>query len=231
MVEALNILYSISLVTYLNDFSGYGSQPYGNSYGGHSKSYGGYGNSYGGHGNTYGGHGGSYGGYGNTYGGHGGSHGGYGNTYGGHGGSYGGYGNTYGGHGGSYGGYGNTYGGHVGAYGGYGGSYGGYGGGYSKGYGYPYYPKPYAYGHGYGGYGKKAQKFDKSHVKETLDKLGDYTDTQDDYKTESLRVKVKWDVQDGKYDYLQDRHGIQPQVHTQWGYNKPYYGNYELIHS
>ena len=53
-----------------------------------------------------------------------------------------------------------------------------------------------------------------SYVDAHLKKIDEYTALQDDYKSDRLTVKVNWDLQDGKYEYLKNQHGIYPQVKT-----------------
>jgi hypothetical protein len=45
-----------------------------------------------------------------------------------------------------------------------------------------------------------------------LKKIDEYTALQNDYKSDRLTVKVNWDLQDSKYEYLKNQHGIYPQV-------------------
>merc|ERR1712018_325640 len=123
---------------------------------------------------------------------------------------------------------------------GYGQSYGGYQkpkygmykppsyGGYQT-YGYGSY-KPPTYGN-YGGYQMQdtettdAQTFDPdTYVTSYMDKLKGYNNLQNKYKTDTVNVKVNWDLQDQRYGYLQSEHGIYPQVHHPI---RPYgYGGY-----
>ena len=51
-----------------------------------------------------------------------------------------------------------------------------------------------------------------SYVDAHLKKIDEYTALQNDYKTDRLTVKVNWDLQDSKYEYLKNQHGIYPQV-------------------
>merc|ERR1711962_1586082 len=178
-------------------------------WGGGYKSHHGYGGGYGGYKSGYGG---GYGGYGRL------KFGGYKTGYGGGYGGYGGYGHGYGGYGG-YGynqgyGYGSPYGG-LGGYGGYGalGGYGGYGalGGYG------------GYGGSHGKHdledeekdqatknteGYEVPEFDHSYVDNYIHKVHDYVDAGDHYKTDNLQVKVNWNLQDGKHEYLKAQYGI-----------------------
>merc|ERR1712109_184033 len=184
------------------------------------------------------------------------SHGGYGGGYGGY---KSGYGGGYGGFGrhkfGGYGGYKTGYGGGYGGYGGYGHGYGGYGGyGYNQGDG---YGSPYGGLGGYGGYGGSHGKhdlddeekdqatkntegyevpeFDHSYVDNYIHKVHDYVDAGDHYKTDNLQVKVNWNLQDGKHEYLKAQYGIYPQLQPKYGYGGYYgrgysYGGYGKPH-
>lgn len=191
----------------------------------------------------YRGHGGyvshNYGGYGPGYGGYKSHYGG----YRGHKSHYGGYKSGYGGHKshfGGYGGYKSNYG-----YGGfgphYGGGYGGYGYNLGYGYGSPYggYGSPFimaGYGHEHedeekdqahkNTEGYSIPEFDYGYVDHYINKIHDYSDSQNDYKTDHLNVKVKWDLQDGKYEYLKNQYGIYPQLQPYYGHAGYGYGGY-----
>jgi len=195
------------------DGGSYPSSPPSNPYGGGyqpQQPYGGHG--YGGQ--TYGGFGQLFGygqpsGYGHvgygappvSYGQTGHSHGGYGQT--GH--SHGGYGQT--GH--SHGGYGQT---------GYG--QGGYGA-YSP-YGSPYSfygQNPYSFGYAEPG----VQGYDLAHIVNTINKITQHTNAQNDYKSEALNVKVHWNQQEPNWSVLQQYYGVAPQTYpTPYGHG--YYG-------
>jgi hypothetical protein len=62
------------------------------------------------------------------------------------------------------------------------------------------------------------------YIKEYLEKLDKYTKAQDTYKTDTLNVKVNWDLQDSKHEYLKSEHGINPQVHHPYGHGGMGYG-------
>merc|ERR1711881_655410 len=184
---------------------GYGpSRGYGGGYkfgygGGYKSGYGGFGPPYGG---GYGGHKSHFGGYGGHKSGYG--HGGYGHSYG----SHGGYGHYQGyGYGSPFGGYGGS------AYGGssYGNLLGGHGDDKDQ-----EHKNTEAY---------EVPEFDHSYVDGYINKVHDYTDLQDDYKTDTLNVKVNWDLQDGKYGYLKSQYGIYPQLQPHYGYGI-HYGGY-----
>merc|ERR1712139_580003 len=158
---------------------------------GHKSHYGGYGGhkfhlgGYGGHKSHYGG----YGGHKSHYGGFGGyksnyGHGGYGSHYGG----YGVIGHPYGGYGAS------TFG-------------SGYGNHFSIGHGDEHKDQAHKNTESY-----EVPEFDHSYADSYIDKVNDYNDAQDDYKTDNPNVKVRWDSQDGKYEYLKSQHGIYPQI-------------------
>merc|ERR1719273_647193 len=49
-------------------------------------------------------------------------------------------------------------------------------------------------------YGKK---YDSSHVDNTIKKVGEYADAQEDYKTQSLNVKYSYDAVPTEYDYVE----------------------------
>merc|ERR1711982_239407 len=147
---------------------------------------------------------------------------------------------------------------------------GGYQPHYGGGYGYQRYMKPIypGYNKGYGIYGTPpsvyggyttskpptgdepddqeppaVSVFDpNSYVNNYMNRINMYTTAQNQYKTDRLNVKVNWNFQDGKYEYLRNQHGIHPQVHQplrpfgwpyprynypQYGYKKPYYGHHE----
>merc|ERR1712066_804149 len=55
-------------------------------------------------------------------------------------------------------------------------------------------------------------ELDHSYVDNYIDQVNDYNDAQNDYKNDNLHVKVRWDLQDGKYEYLKSQYGIYPQV-------------------
>ena len=46
-----------------------------------------------------------------------------------------------------------------------------------------------------------------------FNKINEYTHAQNDYKTDTLNVKVNWDLQPAGYQYLKSQYGIYPQVH------------------
>merc|ERR1711881_187183 len=66
-------------------------------------------------------------------------------------------------------------------------------GGYQKhGYGSSYgYKKPYG------------TKYDSSHVDNTIKKVGEYADAQEDYKKQSLNIKYSYDAVPTEYDYVE----------------------------
>merc|ERR1739848_491051 len=92
-------------------------------------------------------------------------------------------------------------------------TYGGYDNyGYKSTYGHDSYGyQKQMYGgyqkHGYGNsYGYKkpyGKKYDSSHVDNTIKKVGEYADAQEDYKTQSLNVKYSYDAVPTEYDYVE----------------------------
>merc|ERR1711881_322493 len=84
-------------------------------------------------------------------------------------------------------------------------------GGYQKhGYGNSYgYKKPYG------------TKYDSSHVDNTIKKVGEYADAQEDYKKQSLNIKYSYDAVPTEYDYV-EKYGYGHQ-HS-YGYKRPSYG-------
>merc|ERR1711981_934440 len=90
-------------------------------------------------------------------------------------------------------------------------------GGYQKhGYGNSYGHNSYGYQnpmyggylkHGYGNsYGYKkpyGTKYDSSHVDNTIKKVGEYADAQEDYKKQSLNIKYSYDAVPTEYDYVE----------------------------
>jgi len=228
----------------------YDGHSYGGQYGGGHQGYGGYQPQYG---SGYGYEPPMYGGYEQS------SYGGYeAPTYGGYQAPmYGGYEQSSSGgyEAPSYGGYqAPMYGGYEqSSYGGYEApSYGGY---QSMGYGAsPYGGSGYgSYSLGYGGiatsalYGAYAKndeteatdipstltELKTDYMEEYLKKLEQYTKAQDTYKTDTLNVKVNWDLQDNKHEYLRSEYGINPQVHHPYGHmgyggqNYGAYGGYQ----
>merc|ERR1712113_514192 len=49
-----------------------------------------------------------------------------------------------------------------------------------------------------------------SYVNNYINRINMYTTAQNQYKTDRLNVKVNWNFQDGKYEYLRNQHGIHP---------------------
>ena len=92
-------------------------------------------------------------------------------------------------------------------------SYGGY---QASGYG-SYQPPSYG---NYGGFQNddaettEIPTFDNTdYIRTYMNKLNAYNTLQNQYKTDTLNVKVNWDLQNDRYAYLQSEHGIYPQVH------------------
>merc|ERR1711994_446106 len=80
-------------------------------------------------------------------------------------------------------------------------TYGGYDDyGYKPTYGqdsYGYQKHSYGYKKPYG------KKYDSIHVDNTIKKVGEYADAQEDYKTQSLNVKYSYDAVPTEYDYVE----------------------------
>merc|ERR1711936_642188 len=75
--------------------------------------------------------------------------------------------------------------------------------------------------------GYEVPEFDHSYVDNYIHKVHDYVDAGDHYKTDNLQVKVNWNLQDGKHEYLKSQYGIYPQLQPKYGYGgygKPHYG-------
>ena len=60
-------------------------------------------------------------------------------------------------------------------------------------------------------------EFDHSYVDNYIHKVDDYVDAGDHYKTDTLKVKVNWNLQDGKHEYLKAQYGIYPQLQPKYG--------------
>merc|ERR1712109_95124 len=145
---------------------------------------------------------------------------GWGGGYKSHGGYGGGYGGYKSGYGGGYGGYGrHKFGGYGGYKTGYGGGYGGYGGSHGK-HDLEDEEKDQATKNTEG---YEVPEFDHSYVDNYIHKVHDYVDAGDHYKTNNLQVKVNWNLQDGKPEYLKSQYGIYPQLQPKYGYGG-YYG-------
>merc|ERR1712020_177462 len=91
-------------------------------------------------------------------------------------------------------------------------------GGYQKhGYGSSYgYKKPYG------------TKYDSSHVDNTIKKVGEYADAQEDYKKQSLNIKYSYDAVPTEYDYVEKYGWGRPttigSLYNSYGYKRPSYG-------
>merc|ERR1712001_36211 len=89
-------------------------------------------------------------------------------------------------------------------------------GGYQKhGYGNSYgYKKPYG------------TKYDSSHVDNTIKKVGEYADAQEDYKKQSLNIKYSYDAVPTEYDYVEKYGWGRPttigSLYNGYGYGNQY---------
>merc|ERR1712165_595386 len=75
----------------------------------------------------------------------------------------------------------------------------------SYGYQQPMYGgyQKHSYGNSYGYKKPYGKKYDSSHVDNTIKKVGEYADAQEDYKTQSLNVKYSYDAVQTEYDYVE----------------------------
>merc|ERR1711883_29428 len=97
-------------------------------------------------------------------------------------------------------------------------------GGYQKhGYGNSYgYKKPYG------------TKYDSSHVDNTIKKVGEYADAQEDYKKQSLNIKYSYDAVPTEYDYVEKYGWGRPttigSLYNGYGYGSQYPQQYGYGH-
>merc|ERR1712110_1064298 len=97
-------------------------------------------------------------------------------------------------------------------------------GGYQKhGYGNSYgYKKPYG------------TKYDSSHVDNTIKKVGEYADAQEDYKKQSLNIKYSYDAVPTEYDYVEKYGWGRPttigSLYNGYGYGNQYPQQYGYGH-
>merc|ERR1711910_95956 len=103
------------------------------------------------------------------------------------------------------------------------------------------YQKP-SYGgyqkHGYGNsYGYKkpyGTKYDSSHVDNTIKKVGEYADAQEDYKKQSLNIKYSYDAVPTEYDYVEKYGWGRPttigSLYNGYGYGNQYPQQYGYGH-
>merc|ERR1711936_1393356 len=126
-------------------------------------------------------------------------------------------------------------------------SYGGYDNyGYKQTYGHNSYGyqnpmyggyQKHGYGNSYGYKKPYGTKYDSSHVDNTIKKVGEYADAQEDYKKQSLNIKYSYDAVPTEYDYVEkygwgrpttigslyNGYGYGNQYPQQYGYEKPSY--------
>merc|ERR1712036_197678 len=76
---------------------------------------------------------------------------------------------------------------------------------YSYGYQNPMYGgyQKHGYGSSYGYKKPYGTKYDSSHVDNTIKKVGEYADAQEDYKKQSLNIKYSYDAVPTEYDYVE----------------------------
>merc|ERR1711879_1043635 len=92
--------------------------------------------------------------------------------------------------------------------------------------------------HGYGNsYGYKkpyGTKYDSSHVDNTIKKVGEYADAQEDYKKQSLNIKYSYDAVPTEYDYVEKYGWGRPttigSLYNGYGYGNQYPQQYGYGH-
>merc|ERR1711863_22873 len=92
--------------------------------------------------------------------------------------------------------------------------------------------------HGYGNsYGYKKSygtKYDSSHVDNTIKKVGEYADAQEDYKKQSLNIKYSYDAVPTEYDYVEKYGWGRPttigSLYNGYGYGNQYPQQYGYGH-
>merc|ERR1711953_906805 len=92
--------------------------------------------------------------------------------------------------------------------------------------------------HGYGNsYGYKkpyGTKYDSSHVDNTIKKVGEYADAQEDYKKQSLNIKYSYDAVPTEYDYVEKYGWGRPttigSLYNGYGYGNQYPQQYVYGH-
>merc|ERR1711881_540711 len=124
-------------------------------------------------------------------------------------------------------------------YGGYGYKkpvYGGYGNyGYKPTYGHDSYGyQKHGYGNSYGYKKPYGTKYDSSHVDNTIKKVGEYADAQEDYKKQSLNIKYSYDAVPTEYDYVEKYGWGRPttigSLYNGYGYGNQYPQQYGYGH-
>merc|ERR1711953_1568808 len=123
-------------------------------------------------------------------------------------------------------------------------TYGGYGdyrykptyGHNSYGYQNPMYGgyQKHGYGNSYGYKKPYGTKYDSSHVDNTIKKVGEYADAQEDYKKQSLNIKYSYDAVPTEYDYVEKYGWGRPttigSLYNGYGYGNQYPQQYGYGH-
>merc|ERR1739845_336912 len=69
-------------------------------------------------------------------------------------------------------------------------------------------------------------KYDSSHVDNTIKKVGEYADAQEDYKKQSLNIKYSYDAVPTEYDYVEKYGWGRPttigSLYNGYGYGNQY---------
>merc|ERR1711881_809201 len=123
-------------------------------------------------------------------------------------------------------------------------TYGGYGDyGYKPTYGHNSYGyqnpmyggyQKHGYGNSYGYKKPYGTKYDSSHVDNTIKKVGEYADAQEDYKKQSLNIKYSYDAVPTEYDYVEKYGWGRPttigSLYNGYGYGNQYPQQYGYGH-
>merc|ERR1712001_274282 len=84
----------------------------------------------------------------------------------------------------------------------------------------------YGYGNSYGYKKPYGTKYDSSHVDNTIKKVGEYADAQEDYKKQSLNIKYSYDAVPTEYDYVEKYGWGRPttigSLYNGYGYGNQY---------
>ena len=77
-------------------------------------------------------------------------------------------------------------------------------------------------------------KYDSSHVDNTIKKVGEYADAQEDYKKQSLNIKYSYDAVPTEYDYVEKYGWGRPttigSLYNGYGYGNQYPQQYGYGH-
>merc|ERR1711953_753713 len=90
------------------------------------------------------------------------------------------------------------------------------------------------YGNSYGYKKPYGTKYDSSHVDNTIKKVGEYADAQEDYKKQSLNIKYSYDAVPTEYDYVEKYGWGRPttigSLYNGYGYGNQYPQQYGYGH-